>query len=95
MAERAVSQFPDDILARMAHLFRLVTCRVPDSGELDLLVTVYQEQHDYFAAHPGRAEDFVKVGEFPSAKELAPTDVAATAMVNSLLFNLDEGVRKQ
>jgi len=85
---------PDD-RSRAAYAFELCTSRKPAPADLDLLLTFWREQYDYFENHTSSAVEVA----VPDPKQL-PADlnlhkVAAWAMVSRAILNLDETVTKE
>ena len=79
---------------RLRFGFRVVTARPPTSREEQILSQTLAAERAHFAADPEAARKAVAVGESPVPTDLAPTELAAYAMVANLLLNLDEAVTK-
>ena len=80
---------PGDAAAKAAHLFRRALARVPQPGELELLVRFHAAQRERFAADPARAATAAGAGDGDAI------DRAAWAAVARAVFNLDEFVTKE
>ena len=83
---------PED---RVALGFRLAAGRPPDESERQVLLGSLQAQREYFQNHPDGAAELLAVGEKRNDPKLAPQELAAYAMVGSLILNLDEVITKQ
>jgi hypothetical protein len=75
---------------RLRFGFRLATSRPPNAMEIEALRENWQAQLEYFAKNSAKAEALLKVGEKPADATLNQTELAAYAMVASLILNLDE-----
>ena len=69
--------------------------RMPDDGEKRLLMANLQTQFDHFRAHPKEAAQLLAVGVKPNDPKIRIEELAAYAVVASLIFNLDEVSTKQ
>ncbi|MFP6603922.1 MAG: PSD1 and planctomycete cytochrome C domain-containing protein [Pirellulaceae bacterium] len=94
MAERMLSETGASVMDRVRYGFRLLLTREPSSQELEILVQLYRETHDEFAATPEAARKLLVTGASPYRKDLKPVELAAMAIVASTIMNLDEAVSK-
>jgi Protein of unknown function (DUF1549)/Protein of unknown function (DUF1553)/Concanavalin A-like lectin/glucanases superfamily/Planctomycete cytochrome C len=85
----------DDAATRLAWGFRVVTSRLPSAAEQQVLLRNLQKQQTYFAAQPDEARKLLTTGERRNRAKLPANEVAAYAMVASLLLNTDEAITKQ
>jgi len=92
LAEHLVATHPASSTARIRDAFVRVTGRSPDARELSILQRLIEEQRAYFSAHPDAAARYVAIGQKPRDESLPPSEVAATAVLTSLLMNHDEFV---
>jgi hypothetical protein len=83
---------PED---RIALGFRLAAGRPPDEIERDVLLDNLQAQLKYFRSHREEAERLLAVGVKPNDAKLETEELAAYAVIASLILNLDEVVTKQ
>ncbi len=95
LAERMLVEGGEDDAARLAWGFRVVTSRVASPQEQQVLLRNLQKQRAYFAAQPDEAKKLLMTGERRNRTDLSANDVAAYAMVASLLLNTDEAITKQ
>ena len=95
LAEKLIVQHGDAIDLRLQSAFRLLTSRVPSPKEQAILLRLYNEQRDHFAASPNDATAFLAVGDSPRNDELNPADHAATTVVVKALMSFDECVTKR
>jgi hypothetical protein len=95
LAERMMMEGGGDAATRLAWGFRVVTSRAPTAAEQQALSRSLQKQQAYFAAQPDEASKLLATGERRNRADLAANDIAAYAMVASLLLNLDEAITKQ
>ena len=80
---------------RLGFGFRLAAGRVPDEGERQVLLSSLETQLVYFQSHPEAATGLLAVGERRSDPRLEAEELAACAVVGSLILNLDEVITKQ
>jgi len=83
---------PED---RIALGLRLAAGRQPDEGETQVLLGNLRSQLEYFHGHPQEATRLLAVGTKPSEPKLNPEELAAYAVIASLILNLDEVITKQ
>jgi hypothetical protein len=95
LGQRMIKEGGKDADARLRYGFRLVTARLPNSAEAQLLRNNLQYHLDYFAGKPEEAKTFLSQGEFSCDATLDQRQLAAYASVGSLLLNLDEAVTKE
>jgi hypothetical protein len=95
LAERMLTEGGKDAASRLAWGFRVVTSRVPTAAEQQVLIRNLQKQQAYFAAQPDEARKLLATGERRNRANLSAGEVAAYAMVASLLLNTDEAITKQ
>ena len=81
-------------LERLRFGFRLVTARLPDAAETEILSAALAAQKARYQADLDAARKAISVGEFAVPSNVAPADLAAYTMVANLLLNLDEAVSK-
>ena len=75
--------------SRLTLAFRLAATRHPTEAELQLLKGLYQRQLDLFRKEPAAAQKYLRVGERPLAQDLDPGELAAAAVMGSVILNLD------
>lgn len=78
---------PED---RASNLFELATARLPESGEMERLVEVYQNSKTRYEAEPEKAEKILSHGDSDPHKDFSQPELAAWTLVASLVLNLDE-----
>jgi hypothetical protein len=93
LAERVMTeaQTVDD---RLALAFRLATGRRPNEKELGVLRTVFNKQQEVYRQNQKAALQLLAVGESSRNDGFAAPEVAAYAIVASVVLNLDETVTK-
>jgi hypothetical protein len=95
LAHRLVAGHGEDIEGIVVEAFRRLTSRRPSAEEIELLVQLYQEQHEHYSAHPDAAAALLATGEARPAGELPADQVAAVAMMVNMLMNFDACVMKK
>ena len=81
--------------SKLSFGFRLVTARPPTSAELSHLHSAATRSIIDFKANPEEAMDLLNVGESQLGDPVAPTELAAYAIVAAILLNLDETVTRE
>jgi hypothetical protein len=94
LAERLLTEAGPTPEERISLAFRLATSRRPSAKELAVLRKVYETQRTRFQQDLAAALKLLSVGESPRNEQLDPTDLAAWAMVASVVLNLDEVVTR-
>jgi hypothetical protein len=84
-----------DLAAQLRFVFRSLTSRAPDAGELETLQAMYREQLAEFAADPQRTQQWLTVGETPADPNLPAGELAALSVVASGLLGYDETLTKR
>jgi len=83
-----------DDTERLRYGFRLANGRKPGAEECAILSESLKVQRERYRADEAAARKVISVGESPVPVDVAPTELAAYAMVANLLLNLDEVVTK-
>ena len=89
-AARACRQGGDTPAGRIEWAFRAATARRPDMAELLQLRERWRRSHAAFRADPAAAVAFLGVGDSQPAADVPAAELAAYAVVASILLNLDE-----
>ncbi len=95
LAQRMLDEGGSSPEDRLALGFRLAAGRSPDQTEEQVLLGSLQAQREYFQSHPDAAAGLLAVGEKRNDPKLEPRELAAYAVVGSLILNLDEVITKQ
>lgn len=80
--------------ARLATLFRLLTSRAPEAGELTVLRDLFLAERDRYAGDPAAAEALLDAGQSPRDGSLDPAEHAAMTNVATAILALDEAITK-
>jgi hypothetical protein len=94
LAERVLREGGSTDDARIAHLFRLATCRKADSTELKELREALKDLRAEYAADKEAAKKLISVGETKADEKLAAEELAAWTMLANTVLNLDEVLNK-
>ena len=95
LAQRMLNEGGARPADRITEGFRLATGRVPDELETELLQSSLGSQLVYFKTNPDAAAKLIAVGEKDNDPGLEAEELAAYAVVGSLILNLDEVITKQ
>jgi hypothetical protein len=95
LAQRMLNEGGARTEDRITFGFRLAAGRVPDESERQLLLSGLDAQLEYFQNHPDAAAGLLAVGEKRNDPKLSSQQLAAYAVVGSLILNLDEVITKQ
>jgi hypothetical protein len=93
-AERILREGGATTDERLTFAFQTVTAREPNSAEMAVLRTVYEKQLTRFRALPGAATSLLKIGESAADPQFDAAELAAWAMVASVILNIDEAITK-
>jgi hypothetical protein len=80
--------------ARLAAMFRRVTCRVPDAREMRELQSALRDFRAAYDRDPAGAKKLIAVGATKPDPKLDAGELAAYTMVGNLVLNLDEVLNK-
>jgi hypothetical protein len=94
LAQRVLTEGGSSVESRVAYAFRLVTSRLPDQGETEVLKGLLAEQMSEFERDPAAAQSLLAVGQFKHNPALDPTELAAWTTLATVILNLDETVTK-
>jgi hypothetical protein len=94
LAERMMTEGGKTPADRVAFAFRLATARPPSVYESQLLVKSLRYFREEYQGDPAAARKLLSQGEHPRNDTLDVVELAATASVASLIFNLDEVLTK-
>jgi hypothetical protein len=94
LAERTLREAKRDDDARLRHLFRLATARLPDDVEMGVLRETLQENLSRFRGDAKAAQALIRVGETQPDANRDPAELAAWTMVGNLVLNLDEVINR-
>jgi hypothetical protein len=64
-------------------------------AESKILEQTYQEQRDYFLAHPQAVQAYLEVGDLKIDPQCDATDLASTAVVAGMLLCFDDFIMKR
>jgi hypothetical protein len=95
LAERMLTEGGPKREDRITRGFRLAAGRVPDEGERQVLLNSLNAQLEHFQTHPDAAAGLLAVGEKRNDPQWKPEELAAYAVVASLILNLDEVITRQ
>jgi hypothetical protein len=95
MAQRMLSEGGTKPDERIALGLRLAAGRPPDENEKQVLLGDLQSQLEYFSRHPQEATRLLAVGAKPGEAKVKAEELAAYAVIASLILNLDEVITKQ
>lgn len=90
-AQNLILSMPDaSFRERLDHAFVMSTARPADELRQNLLEDLYQSQLAHFQTHLTSAEELIKAGDYPLAKDIHPAELAAWTIIASTILNLDE-----
>jgi hypothetical protein len=80
--------------ARLRQAFAIVLSRPPLDREMQVLQSQLAAARQEYRADPTAAKALLSVGELPTDAQFAPAELAAWTTIASLLFNLDDAVKR-
>ncbi|GMV96017.1 MAG: hypothetical protein AMXMBFR83_03860 [Phycisphaerae bacterium] len=87
LAQRTLKEAQED-RQRLTRMFRRCTGRTPVEEELGRLMKALGEFRERYGQAPDDAARLIEVGESPTAKDVAPAELAAWTMIANALLNL-------
>jgi hypothetical protein len=94
-AERMMTESPSaSPYDRIKHAFRLALARKPSANEIEVLMTLLNQQRGAFHKDPQAAEKLLRVGESKRNEKLETVELAAWTSVAGVILNLDETITK-
>ncbi len=95
LAERMIRSGGEELEDRIRFAYEATLARLPTKAEYRLLGDLARGLVRKFTSKPDLANDLLRVGERPPAKEAAAPELAAWSMVASSILNLDETISKE
>jgi len=93
-AQNILKQGGATTTARIDWAFLRALGRKPTAAERQILVELHRQSRAEFVAKPQRAQEFVRVGESPVAKDVPTTELAAMTTVARTILNLHETITR-
>lgn len=95
LALRTLQEAGEDWDERLRHLFRLVTSRHPTGREIEVLTSGFGHHRDRFRNDPQAASALLGLGREPTERDISNPEMAALAIMASLVLNLDETITRE
>jgi hypothetical protein len=95
LGQRMLAEGGTTLPDRVAWAFRTATGRLPSKKERDVLVKLYEEQRDLFAANDDAAGRLLAVGEAKNKSGWPRPDICAGTVLSLALLNHDEAVMRR
>jgi hypothetical protein len=92
-AERIITSHKND-LARLDLAFRLALARLPTQEEILVLQKVLEQELAIYSENEKDALAFLKAGEKPPDKTIAPAELAAWTSIARVILNLHETITR-
>ena len=93
-AQNILKQGGPTLAAQMNWAFQQALGRKPKVTERRVLANLYQKNWLRFQRDPAAAREFISVGDYPLAKELEPTRLAAMTTIARAILNLHETITR-
>lgn len=81
--------------ARLTYIYRALTSISPDDKALRILETYYQDQKADLQQHPEKVDGWLEIGEWDSQTNFDRHDMAAYAIVSSMIMNSSAATNKR
>lgn len=94
LAERILLHGGSTTEERIQSLFQRVLSRPATAQELATVQGILDKQLARYREHPEKAEELLKVGEYPLNPELNSTELASWTMTAGTILNLDEAISR-
>lgn len=95
LAAKLINRYQDDSQSITDEAFRLLTSRLPNESESEVLLALLEEQQTHFDQHEDLAEELLEVGQAPADGSLPASQLAAVTVLVNTIMNLDEAVRNK
>ena len=95
MSQRLLRKHGADTDALIDEMFRLLTSRLPEDNERNILKQLYATQLEHFKKHPELSTDLLKTGQAPADPSLSAAEVATVGILVNALMNYDECVTRR
>jgi hypothetical protein len=95
LGQRMLKEGGTTTAERAGWAFRLVTGRPASDKEVSLLVTLFEEQRDHFAANPKDVVKLLAIGESKSDAKLDTANLAAATQLALAILNHDAAVNRR
>ncbi len=94
LAQRTLREAGPTPKDRLTYMFRTVTARRPDAGDLAELSATLEDLLTHFKANAEAARKLISTGETRPDPRFNPSELAAWTMIGNVLLNLDEVITK-
>lgn len=84
-----------NIALAISDAFTKLTGRRPSQKEIDLLVEMRDQEYAKFIQQPEKMKGWLKAGDYQSSKTVDDTELAANAVVASMIINADATIMKR
>jgi hypothetical protein len=95
LGERMLQAGGETDAERIAFAFRTLTARFPTRQEQNILLAALNDYRAEFASESKRAEQVLKMGQSPAAKDVPTVELAAATALANVLLNLDEVTNRE
>ena len=95
LAQRTLQEAGENWDERLRHLFRLVTSRHPTGREIEVLASGFGHHRDRFRNDPQAASALLGSGREGTEGGVSNPEMAALAIMASLVLNLDETITRE
>ncbi|MBA4149320.1 MAG: DUF1553 domain-containing protein [Verrucomicrobia bacterium] len=93
-AEKIIQQGGATEDARLKWAYRRALSRDPNKTEQRMLLGLLKEHRGVYTADKAAAEEIIKVGDAPTAREIDPTELAAWMSISRTILNLHETITR-
>jgi hypothetical protein len=95
LANRVLTEMPNDPGKRIRYAFRLATGRAPAAQEVQILRDLEEKEIAVYRRDPDAARKLLSIGESPVDTKANQSELAAWTTIASTILNLDETITKQ
>ncbi len=95
LAERVIKEKPNKPEDQIIQAFRLVTSRIPNQEEMNILMEIYNREELRFNGQQSATKNLLSVGEYEVDSSLPVNKLAAMTMVTNTMLNLDGSFTKR
>ena len=95
IAERLLHEGGETLEDQIMFAYRLLTSRAPQPPEVEILKTLYHEQHEAFRQNPAEARALLAIGDAGRDERFDPAKLAALTILTNTLMNFDAAYVKR
>ncbi len=94
LAANTIKLQPNENKKQITHIFQKATSRLPDSEEMEMLLTHYDDMMAKISSNEIIASEYVTIGDFVADATIPQEKLVALSLVAHTILNLDETITR-